>query len=153
MGHSDMIDDAPETVIGDDTEAAAERLKGEEIHLPVVVEGNEKKVERGFWKKLVRVAASIPFAEDLVAAYYCTRDPKTPTRVRAILLAALAYFVVPTDAIPDFIAVFGFTDDATVLATAIALVARHVKPAHREAAVKALAEIRADADEDADTEA
>jgi uncharacterized membrane protein YkvA (DUF1232 family) len=121
-----------------------QRLESEEIHLPAVVERNETRVERGFWNKLARVAASIPFAEDLVAAYYCARDPQTPTRVRAVLLAALAYFVVPTDAIPDFIAVFGFTDDMTVLATAIAMVAKHLKPRHREAAVEALAKVRGD---------
>ncbi len=56
--------------------------------------------ERTFWKKLARVAARIPFAEDLVAAWFCAVDPATPPRVRAILFGALAYFVLPTDVIP-----------------------------------------------------
>lgn len=119
-----------------------EGLESAEIHLPATIAENEKRVERGFWKKLARVAARIPFTEDLVTAYYCARDRETPTRVRAVLLAALAYFVVPTDIVPDFIAVLGFTDDATVLATAVGIVSAHIKPQHRAAAVKAIAEIK-----------
>jgi NAD(P)-dependent dehydrogenase (short-subunit alcohol dehydrogenase family) len=58
-------------------------------------------VDDGFWPKIRRLAARLPFAEDLLAAYYAATDPQTPTRVRAVLLAALAYFVTPADLIPD----------------------------------------------------
>src|SRR3546814_3525110 len=58
---------------------------------------------------------SSDLAEEAAAAWYCARDPETSMRVKATLLAALAYFVMPADFIPDFVAVFGFTDDATVL--------------------------------------
>ena len=124
------------------SEPQAPDLESDEIQLPAVIERNEETVRVGFWSKLSKVAASIPFAEDLVAAYYCTRDPETPLRVRAILLAALAYFVLPTDMIPDFLAGLGFTDDATVLTAAIGLIATHMKPEHREAAQRALNELR-----------
>lgn len=106
--------------------------------LPAVMARNEKTVDDGFWKKMVRVAGKIPFAEEAAAAWYCARDPETPTRVRATLLAALAYFVMPVDFIPDIVAAFGFTDDATVLMAAIGLVSSYMKPRHREAARKAL---------------
>lgn len=102
--------------------------------LPSVIPRSERIVERSFWKKLVRVAGHVPFAEDLAAAYFCAVDPATPARVKGLLFAALAYFVTPTDAIPDFVAGLGFTDDAAVLAAAIALVSRHIKPRHRERA-------------------
>jgi uncharacterized membrane protein YkvA (DUF1232 family) len=49
--------------------------------------------------------------------------------------------VLPLDAIPDVLPVIGFTDDAAVLATAIKLVANHIRPAHREAARNALAKL------------
>ena len=117
-------------------------LESEEIQLPAVIERNEKTVRSGFWSKLTRVAASIPFAEDLVAAYYCTRDPETPTRVRAILLAALAYFVLPTDMIPDVLVGLGFTDDLTVLATAYALIQSHMTDEHWDKARETLDKIR-----------
>ena len=103
-------------------------LESDEIQLPAVIERNEERVRAGFWAKMTRVAASIPFAADLLSAYYCTRDPKTPLKVRAVLLAALAYFVVPTDMIPDFLAGLGFTDDAAVLMAAIGLISAHLKP-------------------------
>ena len=106
--------------------------------LPVVIERNRRTVERGFWKKLLQLTGRIPFAEDLAAAYFCATDPKTPTRVKGILLAALAYFVMPVDLIPDFVAGFGFTDDAAVLATAIGLVSGHVKERHHTRARAAL---------------
>jgi uncharacterized membrane protein YkvA (DUF1232 family) len=56
----------------------------------------------------------------------------TPQTLRATLLAAVAYFVMPFDAIPDALAVVGFTDDATVLAAAIAVAGAHILPVHRE---------------------
>lgn len=98
----------------------------------------EDRVRRTFWATFRKAARYIPFAEDLVAAYYCAFDPATPTRVRAILIGALAYFVLPFDAIPDFIAGLGFTDDVTVLLAAIATVGAHITPAHRDAAKRAL---------------
>lgn len=90
--------------------------------------------EPRLWKKLARVAARLTFAEDLVAAFYCAVDKGTPSYVRGVLLGAVAYFVLPTDVIPDFLLVAGFTDDATVLAMAIAAVGRHIGPEHRAAA-------------------
>jgi uncharacterized membrane protein YkvA (DUF1232 family) len=101
-----------------------------------------RKVRKGFWATLRKAARAIPFAEDLVAAYYCALDPATPHRVRGVLLAALAYFVVPFDVVPDFIAGLGFTDDATVLLAAIATVSAHITDKHRAAARRALNEQR-----------
>lgn len=98
----------------------------------------ERLVRRGFWGKLRRFAASLPFAEDLLAAYYCAFDRETPGHVRVALLGALAYFVLPLDALPDMLPLFGFTDDAAVLATAIKLVSDSMLPEHREAARRAL---------------
>jgi uncharacterized membrane protein YkvA (DUF1232 family) len=100
---------------------------------------NEDAVRRGFWAKVRRVGAGLPFAEDLLAAYYCAFDRDTPLQVKAALIGALAYFVLPFDAIPDVLPVIGFTDDAAVLATAIRLVAGSITPAHRAAARAALA--------------
>jgi uncharacterized membrane protein YkvA (DUF1232 family) len=107
---------------------------------------NERTVERGFWRKLGAVAARIPFADEAVSAYYAARDPATPNRVKAVLLGALAYFVIPTDLVPDFIAGLGFTDDATVLLLAAQTVSGHIKPPHREKAKEKLAELRGEAD-------
>ena len=95
-------------------------------------------MRRRFWIKFKRVVAKIPFAEDLLSAYYCAFDKHTPRHVQAALLGAIAYFILPFDFIPDMLPVLGFTDDAAVLATAIRLVAAHITTEHRDAARAAL---------------
>jgi uncharacterized membrane protein YkvA (DUF1232 family) len=102
-------------------------------------ERDEARVRRGFWSKAKRVASRLPFAEDLLSAYYCAFDRTTPIQVKAALLGALAYFVVPVDLVPDILPVLGYADDAAVLAAALRLVASHIRPEHREAARQALA--------------
>lgn len=96
-------------------------------------------VRRRFWVKLRRFAARLPFAEDLVTAYYCAFDRDTPTQVKVALVGALAYFIMPSDLMPDMLPALGFADDAAVLATAVRMVAAHIRPEHRDAAREALA--------------
>lgn len=99
---------------------------------------DHEKVRRGFRSKIKRLAGKLPFAEDLLAAYYCAFDRQTPRHVQAALLGAIAYFILPFDFIPDMLPILGFTDDAAVLATALRMVATHITPEHREAARAAL---------------
>jgi uncharacterized membrane protein YkvA (DUF1232 family) len=103
---------------------------------------DSESVRRRFWIKLKQVVAKLPFAEDLLAAYYCAFDKQTPRHVQAALLGALAYFVLPFDFIPDMLPLIGFTDDAAVLVTAIKVVAAHITPEHREAARALIARLR-----------
>jgi len=100
---------------------------------------DRESLRRRFWIKLKQVAAKLPFAEDLLAAYYCAFDKQTPRHVQAALLGAIAYFVLPFDFIPDMLPLIGFADDAAVLATAIRLVSTHIGPQHREAARRVIA--------------
>src|SRR6195952_1016867 len=100
---------------------------------------DRESVRRRFWAKFKRVVAKLPFAEDLLAAYYCAFDRQTPRHVQAALLGALAYFVLPFDFVPDMLPILGFGDDAAVLATALRMVATHINDDHREAARAAMA--------------
>jgi len=100
----------------------------------------ERHVRERFWETVRRAVRYMPFAEDVVAAYYCAFDPQTPFRVRGILIAALAYFVLPLDLIPDWLAGIGFTDDMAVLMAAFSAVSSNITPAHRAAAHAALSE-------------
>jgi len=95
---------------------------------------DRESVRRRFWAKFRRVVAHLPFAEDLLAAYYCAFDKETPRHVQLALLGAIAYFILPFDFVPDMLPVLGFTDDAAVLATALRMVASHITPDHRAAA-------------------
>ncbi|QRM53481.1 YkvA family protein [Sinorhizobium sp. BG8] len=101
-------------------------------------ENQQRKVKKRFWPTLKRAFRQVPFSRDLVAAYYCAMDPKTPVRVRGILLAALAYFVLPFDSLPDFLAVIGYSDDVAIIAAALAAIGGHIREQHYEAADRAL---------------
>lgn len=96
------------------------------------------RVERDFWQKLKATCRMIPFIDDLTSVYYCAMDPKTPLQTKAILFGALAYFIMPFDIVPDFVALLGFGDDAAVLYAAIRSVLPHIKPEHRVQAKDAL---------------
>jgi uncharacterized membrane protein YkvA (DUF1232 family) len=106
--------------------------------------GRAEKVQVEFFPKLKRVLSNVPFAEDVVAAYYCAFDPATPVKAKGILIGALAYFILPLDVIPDFILGLGFTDDMAVLLTAFNVIRTHLKPHHREEARAALDRLRAE---------
>lgn len=101
---------------------------------------SEAKVRRRFWPTLRKAARQIPFSRDVVAAYYCAMDPDVPFRVRATLIGALAYFVTPIDAVPDFLLGVGYGDDMAILMGAITLVAAHISDRHRQRAERALAD-------------
>jgi uncharacterized membrane protein YkvA (DUF1232 family) len=100
----------------------------------------EKQVRAKFWLTLKRAARYVPFSRDLVASFYCAVDPKTPTRVRGLLLAALAYFVLPFDFLPDILVGVGFTDDMAVLAAALRMIQGHIADRHYDAADRMLAD-------------
>jgi uncharacterized membrane protein YkvA (DUF1232 family) len=104
----------------------------------------EHRVSKDFWPKLKKSLANVPFAEEVVASYYCAFDPATPLKVKGILLAALAYFIMPFDVIPDFILGLGFTDDMAVLYTAISMIRSHMTQAHRDRAKLTLEKLKAE---------
>ncbi len=106
---------------------------------------DENGLRRKFWRKLLREAANTPFLEDVLTAYYCAFDRKTPLYVKVVLIGAIVYFIVPDDLIPDYIPVIGYADDAAVLAGAFKVVAAHIKPEHREAARRTLQRLRGEA--------
>ena len=95
---------------------------------------DEVRVRDGFWCKTRRTLGKVPFTEDAVAAFYCATDSTTPLPIRATLFGALAYFVMPFDAIPDFFVGLGFTDDAAVLIAAFTAAKVHITDMHREKA-------------------
>jgi uncharacterized membrane protein YkvA (DUF1232 family) len=112
--------------------------------VPATVRVNEQRVTRGFWPKIRKVAAKVPFAADALSLWWCAKDPETPTAAKGMMFAALAYFVLPTDAIPDILPAIGLTDDAAVIAAVIALVGRNLKPRHKDEAQTFLNKMGAD---------
>ena len=92
---------------------------------------NEETVRRNFWHKARRTLGRVPFTEDAVAAFYCASDSATPLPIRATLFGALAYFVLPFDAIPDLLLGLGLTDDAAILVAAFPAARMHITEDHR----------------------
>lgn len=120
------------------TEIANQAGNPDQAALPLIIERNARRTRTRLIPKVLKVAGRIPFADDLAASYYCAMDPTTPLKARGVLFAALAYFIIPTDMVPDIIAGFGFTDDATVLATALGIVGAQIREPHRRAARRLL---------------
>lgn len=124
--------------MSDPTEIIIENGESVPTMLPIPTERQRKRTRRKLIPKLLRVAGRIPFADDLAAAYYCAIDAETPIKAKLVLFAALGYFVMPVDALPDLVTGLGFTDDATVLATALGIVGAHIREPHRIAARRLL---------------
>lgn len=124
--------------MSDPTEIIIENGESVPTQLPIQTEKQRKRTKRRLVPKLLRVAGRIPFADDLASAYYCAIDPDTPMKVKLVLFSALGYFVLPVDAIPDVFTGLGFTDDATVLATALGIVGAYIQEPHRIAARRLL---------------
>ena len=92
---------------------------------------DEQIVRESFWTKARQTLGHIPFSEDAVAAFHCATDSTTPLPVRATLFGALAYFILPFDAIPDFLLGLGYTDDAAVLLAAFTACKSYITDDHR----------------------
>ena len=110
--------------------------------VPSVMRLNEQRVEAGFWPKMRRVAAKIPFAKQALSVWYCAKDDDTPLAAKGMMLAALAYFVLPVDTVPDFIAGLGYTDDAAVFTALMAIINKNLKPRHKAAAQRDIERLR-----------
>jgi uncharacterized membrane protein YkvA (DUF1232 family) len=128
---------SPSVTFDPEAEIAPERAL-----VPAVMKLNEQRVDEGFWPKMRRVAAKVPFAKEALSVWYCAKDDETPIAAKGMMLAALAYFVMPVDAIPDFIAGLGYTDDAAVFAALMAILGKNLKPKHKLAAKRDIERLR-----------
>jgi uncharacterized membrane protein YkvA (DUF1232 family) len=132
---------SPDLGLRPDLGMGLEPLPASAALVPYAVRVNASLVRRGFWPKIRRIAARAPFAEDAVALWFCALDKETPASTKALLLAALAWFVVPKPFRPRRLPIPGLqiADEAAVIAAALALARRAVQPRHREQARAVLA--------------
>ena len=103
----------------------------------------EAEVRQGFWHKARQTLGKVPFTEDAVAAFYCATDSAPPLPIRATLFGALAYFILPFDAVPDILLGLGYTDDAAIMVAAFTAARMHIAEAHRAKARDWLLKTRA----------
>ena len=95
---------------------------------------NEATVRSGFLAKAKREMRHFPLAREAVAMYICMLESRTPVWVKTTVAGALAYFILPFDAIPDFLPMIGFGDDLGVIAATLSTVSTHVTAEHRDQA-------------------
>ncbi len=79
------------------------------------VEEDMEYVDENLWAKLEKGGKKISFARDIVALYNFMKDPLVRWHRKAIVIAALIYFIVPIDTIPDLTPFFGYLDDLGVI--------------------------------------
>ncbi|MBC8241277.1 MAG: DUF1232 domain-containing protein [Alphaproteobacteria bacterium] len=106
--------------------------------MPDTDNDEEEQVTSGLIDKVRHTLGRVPFAEQALAAWCCATDTATPKHVKAILVGALAYFIMPLDTIPDIIAGLGFTDDAAIFWLAWNRVNAHVTTQHMDDAKRLL---------------
>lgn len=89
--------------------------------------------EDSFWKKLREFAgkAGIKVVYIALLLYYMLVDEAVDLKSKMTIGAALGYFILPIDILPDFLPVIGFTDDLSVLMVAVSVVKGNINETHR----------------------
>ena len=92
--------------------------------------------EESFWEKLKNYAkaAGVKVVYAVLLLYYAMKDSSVSLKTKLYIAAALGYFILPTDAVADFLPVIGFTDDLGVLLFALKQVSSAITPAVKEMA-------------------
>lgn len=80
------------------------------------------------WRKLGRIAGRVgtELLDKALQLYYAAQKPEAPPWARATALGALGYLILPLDAVPDWLAGVGFTDDFGVITLAILTIAHYI---------------------------
>ncbi len=76
-------------------------------------------------KKFAR-NAGVKVVYGALILFYTLQEHATPKLAKSIIIGALGYFILPTDFIPDFIPIVGFSDDLTALIAALVAVSLYV---------------------------
>ena len=79
--------------------------------------------EDGFFNKITGCVkkAGLGLIYKALQLFYVAQNPNVPMKIRAAILAPLGYFISPIDLVPDITPFIGFTDDAAVIAGAMAI--------------------------------
>jgi uncharacterized membrane protein YkvA (DUF1232 family) len=88
-------------------------------------------VEENLWTKLQRSGKKISFAKDILALFNYMKDPFVSWHRKAIVVAALIYFIVPIDAVPDISPLIGYLDDLGVIAALLKFLGSEILPYYK----------------------
>lgn len=85
-----------------------------------------------------RIGGKVFFARKALALFYCLQDKETPVVVKAVIMGALGYFLLPFDIVPDAFIGLGWLDDAAVIGFAMKIADAYIKSEHMARAKKYL---------------
>jgi uncharacterized membrane protein YkvA (DUF1232 family) len=88
-------------------------------------------VEENLGTKLQRSGKKISFAKDILALFNYMKDPFVSWHRKAIVVAALIYFIVPIDAVPDISPLIGYLDDLGVIAALLKFLGSEILPYYK----------------------
>ncbi|AVR00303.1 hypothetical protein OBCHQ24_15235 [Oceanobacillus iheyensis] len=122
----------------DDLKDEAQKLDAEDI-----TQHEEHFSEEKFWKKVQKFSkkagTSVVYA--VLLLYYTLQKPDVPMKVKATIVGALGYFILPLDIIPDFAIGAGYADDLSVVLFALIQVAIYVDDATKRKAKNKLKDL------------
>jgi len=92
--------------------------------------------DASFWDKVKRYSkeAGMKVVYPALLLQYLMKSDDVPLKAKLILSAALGYFILPIDFIPDFAPLIGFTDDLGVLLLILRQMAVYITPEIRKQA-------------------
>lgn len=96
----------------------------------------DKFSELNFWDKIKTAFAKAgkEVVNKTLVLYYSLMDKDTPAWAKTVIIGALGYFISPIDLTPDFLPAIGYTDDLTILISALGTVNASIKPEHKDKA-------------------
>ena len=83
-----------------------------------------------------------------ILLYNVLKSPQTPLQDKMFIMAPLAYFILPADIIPDFIAALGYADDSIAVTKSLQTISSSITPALQEETKLQCEEIFGELDED-----
>ncbi len=88
----------------------------------------EKYVHENFEEKMQSLRGGIRLAKHMLALFRYMTDGAIPWYKKSVVVAALVYFIMPFDAIPDMLPLIGYLDDFGVIAATLAFLGKEIKP-------------------------
>lgn len=86
--------------------------------------------EPKLWQKLNKVARKVGMkvVYPVVLLYYLFKSNEVPLKAKSLIVGALSYFILPIDALPDFLPLLGYTDDLSIIAATVKNLIKYVSP-------------------------
>ncbi len=113
----------------------------DENALPEAVKYARHYSDDSFWHKMEKYGriAGAKAAYHAILLWYVATKPSTPIPVKMLIFGGLGYFILPIDAVPDFLVGIGYGDDIAIILGIISAYAMHMDD---ESKAKARAKVR-----------